>query len=331
MNIELLDCTLRDGGYVNNWEFGHAAILSIFNNLVLAKIENIEVGFLNNSEKHSFDRTINPSVDSYNKIFENINKNHSKVFGMIKYGTFDIASIEPHDERSFIDGIRVIFRKQDIVPALEYCLQIKNKGYFLSINPVSIHTYNETELYQLIELVNKINPQTLSIVDTCGLLDRDTVTNYFSIINKNLLPTIALGYHSHNNFQLAFSNALDLLDLKSNRTLILDGSLYGMGRCAGNACLELLVMYLNKKYSKNYDINSILEVIDKEIIKIRQKYEWGYSLSSFVAALNDCHPNYAKFLMKNNNLSAQETNKILQNIDINKKNIFDENYVNGLL
>ena len=331
MDVKLLDCTLRDGGYINDWNFGHNIILTIFEKLVEAKIDNIEIGFLNNNNVFDINKTTNPSIDCYNKIFENIDKGNSKVFSMIKFGTFEVENIEPWQKNSFIDGIRVIFKKHDIKNALEYCKKIKDKGYLLSVNPVSIHTYNVEELNNLINKTNELQPNTLTIVDTCGLLDRETIGKYFSIIDKNLLNSIMLGYHSHNNFQLAFSNALDLLNTKTERPLILDGSLFGMGRCAGNACLELLAMYLNKKYDKNYNINSKIDVIDNQIVKIRQTNDWGYSMSSFVSALNDCHPYYSKFLKEKYNLQSKDVDNILKKIETQKKAVFDRTYLETLL
>ena len=302
--IQLLDCTLRDGGFVNDWNFGQYTILNIFQRLVNANIDIIEIGFVDERIPFNIQHSINPSISGFNQIFKNMNKGNSKVFAMIDYGTCSVDNIENHNENSFIDGIRVIFKKKDIDEALSFCKQLQDKGYKISVNPVSITTYSDMEMLQLIEKINKLNPFAMSMVDTYGLMHRENMVKYFYLIDNNLNPDIWLGYHSHNNFQLAYSNSIEMASIKTNRNVILDGSLYGIGKGAGNACIELLAMYLNENHKTKYIIDELLEAIDVDIIKIKQKYEWGYALSPYIAALNDCHPKYVKFLQDKNTLSS---------------------------
>ena len=124
----LLDCTLRDGGYINDWEFGHERIIEIFERLVSSKVEFIEIGFLDARRKFDINRTIMPETESANKIFAGIDKGDSLVLGMIDYGTCPVENLQPASE-TFIDGIRVIFKEHLMYEALEYCRQVQEKVY----------------------------------------------------------------------------------------------------------------------------------------------------------------------------------------------------------
>lgn len=248
---------------------------------------------------------------------------------MIDYGTCDINNIDNCSE-TFIDGIKIIFKKKDIDNALAYSKLLKNKGYKVFIQPVSITSYTVTEFYNLIQKVNHINPFAMSIVDTYGLMHIDELLKYFKIIKNFLNKSIYIGYHSHNNLQLSFANCIELLR-KCNRddNIILDSTLYGMGKFAGNTNTELLSKYLNENYGKKYDIDLILQVIDEEIVKIYNKSQWGYNLSNYLSAENRCHPKYVKYLMDKDDLSIQQVTNILKRLNNNL--IFDEELVKNYI
>ena len=325
--IKLLDCTLRDGGFVNDWNFGKNSILTIFSRLNNANIDIIEIGFLDGRVETNFDRTINPKTSDFDKLFSGVKNKKAFVAAMVDYGTCDIDNIKPSP---FIDGIRVIFKKKDMDNALSFCKQIKDKGFKVFVQPVSITSYSDKEMLGLVEKVNKLYPFSMAIVDTYGLMHKDNMIKYFHLIDENLNKDITVGYHSHNNFQLAYSNSIELLGINTGRSITIDGSLYGMGKGAGNANTELLAMRMNDNFGKNYDIDELLEAIDVEIVKLTKKFSWGYSLSHFLAASNDCHPDYVKYLRGKNTLSVKCINNILNSIEEAKKLTFDKKYIDDL-
>ena len=143
--ISLLDCTLRDGGYLNDWEFGHDNIVNIFERLVSAEIDIIEIGFLNESREYDTNRTIFPDAVSVNRTFDGLSKGRSMIVGMIDYGTCGIGQMIPAGE-SFMDGIRVIFKKEKKEGAIAFCRQVKALGYKVFAQAVSITSYNDAEL-----------------------------------------------------------------------------------------------------------------------------------------------------------------------------------------
>ena len=155
--IKLLDCTLRDGGYVNDWKFGHDNIESIFERLVEAGVDVIEIGFLDDRRPFDIERSIMPDTDSVEKIYGNLDRKQAQIVGMIDYGTCDISNIKPCSE-SYIDGIRVIFKKGIMHEAMEYCRAIKKLGYKVYSQLVSITSYTDEDLLELISLVNDVKP-----------------------------------------------------------------------------------------------------------------------------------------------------------------------------
>lgn len=327
--IRLLDCTLRDGGYVNDWEFGYSNLLSVFERVVNAGVEVVEIGFLDERRTFDINRSIMPDTESAQKIYGRIDKKDAMVVGMIDYGTCPIENLQPASE-SYLDGIRVIFKKSLMYEAMEYCREVKALGYKVFSQLVSITSYNDDELDELIALANDVKPFAVSMVDTYGLFYKDNLLHYFDRLDKYLLPEIGLGYHSHNNFQLAYSNCMEILRKKINRDILVDGTLYGMGKSAGNAPIELLAMHLNEDYGKNYDISQMLEAIDGNIMRIYQKTPWGYNLFFYLAASNACHPSYVQFLMDKHTLSIKSVNTILGKIDVEKKLLYDEKHIEQL-
>ncbi len=328
--IKLLDCTLRDGGYINDWAFGSDNITNIFERLVSANIEIIEIGFLDETRTYDSDKTIMPDCNAVNATYAGMEKGDSIVVGMIDFGHCGIDNILPCED-CFLDGIRVIFKQHVMTDAIDFCRKIKNLGYKVFVQAVSITSYSDAEMFSLLEAVNKLEPYAFSIVDTYGLLHKNNLMHYYNYANEYLNASIGLGYHSHNNFQLAYANCVELLENPpQSRMLIIDGSLYGMGKGAGNAPIELLAMYVKEHFSKPYHLAQILEAIDTSILEIYRNVPWGYSFKFFLAASNDCHPNYVTYLTDKKTLSIKAVNQILRSIEKEKKLLYDHYYIEKL-
>ncbi|MBQ9518070.1 MAG: aldolase catalytic domain-containing protein [Eubacterium sp.] len=316
--VSLLDCTLRDGGYINNWCFGHDNIVNIFNRVVNSGTEMIEIGFLDERVDFNTDSCIMPDTESLNKIFDKFDKKNTTVVAMIDYGTCGLQNIQPCSE-CFLDGIRVIFKKDIMYPAMDFCRQLKELGYLVFAQLVSVSSYTDDELKEVVKLANDIKPYAISMVDTYGLLNPGKLTHILNIIDSNLDKSIALGFHAHNNFQLGYINATTVLKSGIDRHVFVDGSLYGMGKSAGNAPVELIAMYMNDEMGKNYKITEMQEAITSSILEFQKKSPWGYQLFYYIAASNQCHPNYVSFLMNKRTLSVTAINEILQRIPEEEK------------
>ena len=117
---------------------------------------------------------------------------------------------------------------------------------------------------------------------------------------------------------------------ETDRDLLVDGSLYGMGKSAGNAPIELVAMHMNNEYGKHYHLSQYLEAIDANIMQFYQPATWGYSLFFFIAASNDCHPDYVKQLTNKHTLSIKQMNELLGKLEGEKKLLYDREYMEKL-
>ena len=326
-DIKLLDCTLRDGGYLNDWEFGKSNIINIFERLVSAGVDIIETGFIDARRQYDENRTIFPDTGSIGMTFGKLDKGSSMIVGMIDYGTCPIENVMPAKD-CFLDGIRVIFKKHKMHEAIDFCRQVKDKGYKVFAQAVSITSYDDDELAELIGLVNDLGPYAFSLVDTYGLLHKGQLRHYFDHACSQLRSDIGIGYHAHNNFQLAYANCIELIDDPPvDRMLIVDGSLYGMGKSAGNTPTELLVMHMNGYHGTSYHNSQILEAIEVTMLEMSRKMRWGYSFKFFLAASHDCHPNYVNYLMDTGKLSVKSISEILGSLDEEKRLLYDADYI----
>ena len=151
------------------------------------------------------------------------------------------------------------------------------------------------------------------------------------MFENNLKKGIRLGYHSHNNLQLAYSNAIDFIKTKNiDREIIIDSSIHGMGRGAGNLTTELLADYMNKKKHMKYNIVPLLETIDEYLEAIYRENYWGYSIAHFLSASNGCHPNYSTYLVNKKNLSIVDIQKVLSLLDDEEKKNFNKERIKEL-
>ena len=219
---KLLDCTLRDGGYVNNWNFGLDNIKTIITGLQNARIDYIETGFLVD-KKITKNQSLFNKIDEINTILpQNCDKN--RFFAMISYGKFDINRLPEYSD-NLISGIRFIFKKQNLKDALKTCREIKSKGYRLFINPTFINQYEKEELIELIRQINQIHPAGFTIVDSTGGLNEKASAEIFCLSDKYLDKDICIGFHSHNNLNLSLENAKVLNSVNTEREIILDCSI----------------------------------------------------------------------------------------------------------
>ena len=130
--------------------------------------------------------------------------------------------------------------------------------------------------------------------------------------------------------QLAYSNAQTLVGLETNRNILIDSSIYGMGRGAGNLNTELFIQYLNENNDGNYELKPLLIVIDEILNIFYQKNYWGYSLPNYISAVHNAHPNYASFLDDKKTLTVEEMNEIFDMMDDEKKISYDKGYIENL-
>ncbi|WP_276951150.1 aldolase catalytic domain-containing protein [Acetatifactor muris] len=326
--IHILDCTLRDGGYCNQWQFGLENTKKIIKGLADANIDIIECGFLTNRVSYDPDITKYSTLNNIDSILPS-NRRGQLYVVMVNYGEYNASDL-PECDGSSIDGIRVAFHKKDMEPALKLCKEIQTKGYKVFVQAMVSLSYTDREFLALIECVNELSPYAFYIVDSFGMMKKKNLLRLYYMVEHNLKEDIWIGFHSHNNMQLAYSNAQSLADMQTSRNLIIDSSVYGMGRGAGNLNTELFVEYLNENNGGNYVLKPILTVIDEILdIFLRNNY-WGYSLSNYLSAAHNIHPNYAGYLADKQTLTLEAMDEIFSMMVQEKQSEFDREYIEEL-
>ena len=322
--IKILDCTLRDGGYINDWGFTNTQIQKIINSLEKSNVDIIECGYLNFKNGQDLNSTLFKNINQIDNFIKPSNLSTKVV--MINFLDFDPKNLPLCNETS-VKGIRLAFHKKDIHEAIKNAYLIKEKGYELYFQPMISKNYSDLEFLELLQKVNKLDPYAFYIVDSFGSMSLKEFTRYVNLADNNLNEKIALGYHSHNNMQLAFSNAISLCMARLNRDIILDSSIYGIGRGAGNLNTELIFDFMNKTFNTNYQTIPLLEVIDDFLNSLMHENPWGFSPAQFLSAAFNCHPNYATYLINKNTKHITEISQMLSLIPSDKKSNFDKNFI----
>lgn len=329
MNIKLLDCTLRDGGYINDWNFSNKDISKILNSLSSSDVDIIECGYLNNKNGKISHSTLFPNTQIFDDLTLKIKFSKVQKVVMINLGDFDVKKLIAQDHTN-IDGIRLAFHKEKLEDALKEAKQIIKLGYKLFFQPMVTKNYTDLEFLSMIEKVNKLEPYSFYIVDSFGSMTLEEFHKYIVIAHNNLESTISLGYHSHNNMQLAFSNAVSMCSMNMKREIIIDASIYGIGRGAGNLNTELIADFLNKSYETQYNTLPLLEIIDELLNALMKKTPWGFSPAQFLSASFNCHPNYATYLINTNTSHIVDIKKILEKLPKEKKSSFNKKLIEQL-
>jgi len=230
------------------------------------------------------------------------------------YSRYSIDNLEKNQGNSF-DGVRECFFKKEWKDAIKVCSKIKEKGYKVFVQPVDILGYSDLELLELVDEVNIIEPYCLSIVDTFGSMYIEDLKRLFTIIDHNLTQNCKIGFHSHNNMQLSNALSQEFLTISNGkRDVVVDATLCGMGRGAGNTPTELIVQYMISNLGYPYNMDAILDTIDGYMDNIQTKCNWGYNTSYFIAGAYGAHVNNISYLMNKNGIRSKDIRFILNKI-----------------
>lgn len=330
-SIKILDCTLRDGGCVNNFDFGTDYMKQILHALEESGVEYIECGYIDEKNGSETGRTQYCNEEVIRDNFLTEKKQGVTYLAMIDYGKFDVNKLLERTERD-IDGIRLCFHKKDRHNMVESAKIIMKKGYKVYIQPMIVMRYTDRELLELIDEVNKELPDAAAfyIVDSFGEMRANDMDRLINLVDHNLIPSMPLGFHSHNNLQLSYSNAITFIDFHTERARMADVSIMGMGKGAGNLNTELFAEHLNLYFEKNYKIQPLLEVIDTVINQLHSEFYWGYSVEYYLSSINHCTPSYAGHFFKKHMLSIDQVSDLLKMLPEEKKLSFDKAFADQL-
>ena len=303
----------------------------IIKHLQDASVDIIEVGWLKDKPHNEGSSFYHVPADAEQYI---VDKNPNSLYvAMIDWDRYDDSVLPPYDGKS-IDAVRVVFPIGRHKEGIEIGLRIREKGYIVMFQAANTLAYTNEQLIAMAEEMNMINPASLSMVDTFGAMYEEDVERIATCLDANLNKDVKMGIHTHNNQQLAFSNTLTFIRVLQNsgRTLMVDSSLCGMGRGAGNATTELVANYLNKKCGCHYNVDAIMDAIDVYMGYYQENYEWGYSTPYCIAGMYCCHVNNISYLLKNHRTSSKDMRLIIESLspDDRKKynyDLLEEKYI----
>jgi 4-hydroxy 2-oxovalerate aldolase len=282
--IKVLDCTVRDGGLINKWQFSDDFVRKVFLALSKAGVDYMEIGY-KSSEKY-FSRQENGAwkfcaEEDLRKIVGDDDRS-LKLSAMADVGRIDHDDI-PHKRDSVLDMIRVACYVKEVDKAISLAHDCIDKGYETTINLMAVSKVLERDLDEALDDLSKSDIPAVYIVDSFGAMYSEQI---HSLAKKyfEALPGKDLGIHTHNNQQLAFANTIEAIIAGVNR---IDATLYGMGRGAGNCPLELLLAFLK---NPKFDIRPVFEVIQDTLIPLKAEVEWGYHIPYMITGILNEHP-----------------------------------------
>ncbi len=289
--IKVLDCTIRDGGLTNKWQFSDETVKKVFLALSECGIDYMEIGY-KSSEKY-FSRAEHGAWKFCTE--EDIKRIVGEVDTKMKLSTMaDIGRIDSEDiplkKDSILDMIRVACYTKEIDKGIALAHECLNKGYEVTINLMAVSKVLEKDLDEALNDLSKSDVPVVYLVDSFGSLYSEQI-HFLAKKYFQALPGKELGIHTHNNQQLAFANTIEAIIAGVNR---LDATLYGMGRGAGNCPLELLLSFLK---NPKFDIRPLIEVIQEIFIPMKSEIEWGYHIPYLITGVLNEHPRSAMKIM----------------------------------
>ncbi len=328
-SIQLLDCTLRDGGYLVDTMFGETFVKGFTRSMTDAGLNVVEVGFLKD-EPHRTGSTIYNNAAQIRPYLPRQRREGVSYVCLSDYSRYHISNLEPYDGTS-IDGVRACFFKKERKDVLDFCREIKRKGYKLYVQPVDILGYSDEELLDLIADVNEIGPYAFSTVDTFGSMYPEDLPRVFRLINEHLAPGVRMGFHSHNNLQMSFALSQEFARLASGvRDITIDATLCGMGRGAGNTNTELVASYLNSHWGAHYDLDVLLDAVDNYMGSMRSRCTWGYSVPYFLAGIYSAHVHNITYLSDKPSVRAKDMRFVLEQLPADVRKRYDYDLVDKL-
>lgn len=288
-SIQVLDCTLRDGGYVNDWKFDHETARNIINSIYSSGVRYIEIGILGKGDAGGRSTKF-PTFEAMEPLL--IERKSDCHYAVMINQAEAQKFIIPYKSEKTVDMIRLAYFKKELKEALAFAVELKEKGYLVFLQAMATFMYSDVELKSMLNEVNDIKPTAFYMVDSFGNMYPDDIEELQYTILRVLSPEIQFGFHAHNNMQMAFTNAIKFMSAKTDRTLFVDGSIFGMGRGAGNVPIELIMDYLNRKTTQ-FEVSYILKAFQDYLKPIFDQYYWGYAHSYFLTAAKDMNSVYS--------------------------------------
>ncbi len=336
--IKLLDCTLRDGGQgletannigISKDRFTSEIISSSIDHLVKSDIDIVELGYIEKSKYKGNPFANYFTIEEVSKRIPQ-NKNSNQMYIALYTGPDTDEDLIPEWNPELVEGTRVILRYSELNKSVNYCEMLSKKGYKTFVQPMLTMRYSDDELKMLCERANKMQAYALYFVDSFGYMQSDDVERLYRLYDERLDSNIFIGFHAHNNMNLAFANVQHFLRIAGDRKVIVDSTATGMGQGAGNLQTELILPYLNMNYRKEYNYDELLEVCEN-IEPLTSGALWGYSVGWALPAVYKTAYKYAMVMRMSMGFSYKKINKVLQNIPAELRHRYTEENLQQVL
>jgi len=288
--IKVLDCTVRDGGLMNDHLFEDGLVKGVYEACVAAGIDYMELGYKNSKKLFAPDKFgawKHCDEDDIRRIVGD-NPTDLKLSAMADAEKSDYREDVLPKEQSVLDVIRVATYIHQIPTAVDMIKDAHDKGYETTANLMAISVVKDRELDEALHVLAETPASTIYLVDSFGSLYseqiQDLMRRYLAAASK---VGKQVGIHAHNNQQLAYANTIDAIIQGANR---LDATMLGIGRGAGNCPLELLLGFLR---NPKFHIRPVLRCIQEHFEPLRDKITWGYEVPYGITAQLNRHPRAA--------------------------------------
>ena len=285
--IKVLDCSIRDGGLINKWQFSDALVKASYQALCAAGVDYIELGYKASKKmfnEQEFGKWRFCADEDVKMVLGDL-KDSSKLACMVDIGRVEDEDILPVND-SIFDMIRVACYVKDVSKGIALAQKIQDKGYETTLNLMAVSTNLEREIDEALVEISRSEIPCVYVVDSYGNMYSEDIT-FLVKKYQHLCPGKTIGIHTHNNRQLAFANTIQAVIDNAN---MLDASIFGIGRGPGNCPVELLLTFLkNPKYS----VRPVLQVIQDYYLPLSKQLEWGYILPYMIQGVLNEHPRVA--------------------------------------
>jgi 4-hydroxy 2-oxovalerate aldolase len=280
---------------MNNWQFSDDFVKAVYQACVKAGIDYMEIGYKSSESAFSRDE-VGPWKFCDDKDLRRVvgsNKTPLKLSAMADIGRVEPENIPPSKD-SVLDMIRVACYVHQIDKAIALADSCIDKGYEVTINLMAVSKVNERDLDEALQDIGKSRIPIFYLVDSFGSMYCENIEHLVKKYRK-ALPDKTIGIHAHNNMQLAMSNTITAIIENCN---MLDATLLGMGRGAGNCPIEILIAFLK---NPKYRLLPLLDVIQNHIQPLQQDIRWGYHVPYLITGALNEHPRSAMKWMASEN------------------------------
>ncbi len=306
--LKIIDCTIRDGGHLNKWKFSIDSVKAAYYAAVKSGVDYFEIGYRFPDSSKDLGEFGYCEDDFIAQLFQPTE--NCKLLVMVDAGKYEPGLFKKRDPvKTPFSGVRVATYPDQIPRALEIAEILKGEGYEVYINLMAASELEDRHYDMLKAWKGKQVLNAIYFADSFGSFLPDDLPKYFTRLREIGFENI--GYHAHNNLQLAFANTLKAIEMGA---VSVDASIYGMGRGGGNLPVEVLIGFLEKQNAKRYNTMAYLDVIDRYFLQYAQQLKWGYNVQSFLSGLKNIHPYYVEELFHKNNYTPEEIWNVLDDL-----------------